>query len=81
VTFDYKDYRLTGVKKTNDTDTSGIYQAFCFTYFAQTLYFVSSPFGLGCQDPTLWFFEQYPVKTGQAVETAKVEAFTGETQG
>ena len=41
-----------------------------FAYFAQTF----------CQDSSLWFFEQHPAKTGQALEAGEVKAFARETR-
>jgi hypothetical protein len=47
VTFGYKDYRKAGVKKTNDTHASGVYQTVFVAYFAQPV----------CENPVLWVFE------------------------
>jgi hypothetical protein len=49
------------------------FKALCFSYFAQAVYFVSSPFGLGCQDSSLWFFEQH-------LEAREAKAFAGKTR-
>jgi hypothetical protein len=59
VTFECRDYRTAGVEKTNDIDASGVCQAIFIAYFAQTV----------CENPSLWFFEQY-------LETRKVANFT-----
>jgi hypothetical protein len=57
--------------KANDTDTSRVFPSIFAAHFAQTV----------CQDSPLWFFEQHPVKTGQALEAWEAEDFAGKTSG
>jgi hypothetical protein len=46
----------------------------CVSYSAQTFYFVSASFGLGCKNTALRFFEQY-------LETGEVVGFIRKTKG
>jgi hypothetical protein len=45
----------------------------CVSYSAQTFYFVSASFGLGCKNTALRFFEQY-------LETSKAQTLAREIE-
>ena len=82
VTFDYKDYRVADAKKQMTLTHQEFIRRFALHILPKRFTSSVRPMGsgLGCENPSLWFFEQHPVKTGQDLETAKTKAFTRETK-